>query len=92
LPLAEALASGIPVICSDIPAFREVGCDAPEFLDPLDIQAWSEAVVDYCAADSARRAAQLRRLPRWPMLAWHSHFAIVEKSLQEISQPGPVFP
>jgi glycosyltransferase involved in cell wall biosynthesis len=92
LPLAEALASGVPVICSDIPAYREVGRDAPEFLDPLDIQAWREAVVDYCRADSARRTAQLHRLPHWPILPWHSHFDIVEKSLQEISQSGPICP
>jgi glycosyltransferase involved in cell wall biosynthesis len=92
LPLAEALASGVPVICSDIPAFREVGRDAPEFLDPLDMRAWQEAVVDYCAPDSARRAAQMRRLPQWPALPWHSHFDIVEKSLHDISQTRPGSP
>ena len=36
LPIAEALALGVPVICSDIPVFREVGRNVPEFLDPLD--------------------------------------------------------
>jgi glycosyltransferase involved in cell wall biosynthesis len=90
LPLAEALASGVPVICSDIPAFREVGRDTPEFLDPLDMAAWREAVIDYSAADSPRRAAQLRRLPGWPMLPWHAHFEIVEKSLDEISKTAPL--
>jgi glycosyltransferase involved in cell wall biosynthesis len=88
LPLAEALASGVPVICSDIPAFREVGRDAPEFLDPMDMLAWRQAIIDYCAADSPRRAAQLRRLPDWPVMPWHSHFDIVENSLDEISQSG----
>jgi glycosyltransferase involved in cell wall biosynthesis len=90
LPLAEALASGVPVICSDIPAFREVGRDTPEYLDPLDIQAWREAVVDYCHADSARREAQLHRLPHWPMPPWQAHFRIVEKLLHEISEPRPL--
>src|SRR6202022_1322602 len=37
LPLAEALASGVPVICSDIPVFREVGRDVPDYVDPLDL-------------------------------------------------------
>jgi glycosyltransferase involved in cell wall biosynthesis len=85
LPLAEALASGIPVICSDIPAFREIGHDVPEFLDPLDIYAWRDAVIDYCAAGSARRAAQLQRLAGWPPLGWDRHFRIVDEVLAEAS-------
>jgi glycosyltransferase involved in cell wall biosynthesis len=92
LPLAEALASGVPVICSDIPAFREVGRDVPEFLDPLDMLAWREAVTDYCAPASPRRAAQLRRLPSWQALPWQAHFDIVEQSLDEISKADPVLP
>jgi glycosyltransferase involved in cell wall biosynthesis len=88
LPLAEALASGVPVICSDIPAFREIGLGAPDFLDPANISAWRDAVIDYCAADSPRRAAQMRRLPAWRNLSWQAHFDIVEQSLDEISKPG----
>ncbi len=91
LPLAEALASGVPVICSDIPAFREIGLGAPDFLDPTNISAWRDAVIDYCAADSPRRAAQLRRLPAWRNLSWQAHFDIVEKSLDEISRTRPTF-
>lgn len=84
LPLAEALASGVPVICSDIPVFREVGHDAPEYLDPLDLKAWTEAVVDYCAADSPRRLAQLRRLDRWSAPRWADHFSVVAQLLSDL--------
>jgi glycosyltransferase involved in cell wall biosynthesis len=39
LPVAEALALGVPVLCSDLPELREIGLDAPEYLDPLDRRA-----------------------------------------------------
>jgi len=82
LPLAEALAAGVPVICSDIPAFREVGGVVPEYLDPLDHFAWKAAVLDYSRPDSQRRSAQLERLKGWQAPSWETHFAIVEQALQ----------
>src|SRR3546814_13103818 len=36
MPVIETLSAGVPVICSDIVAHREVGGDAPDYLDPLD--------------------------------------------------------
>jgi glycosyltransferase involved in cell wall biosynthesis len=84
LPLAEALASGVPALCSDIAAFREVGGDVPEYLDPLDLYAWANAVLDYCRPDSARRAAQMRRLSHWHAPRWPEHFTIVEQMLGDL--------
>lgn len=34
LPPLEAMASGVPVVCSDIPVFREVYGDAVQYVDP----------------------------------------------------------
>jgi len=34
LPPLEAMASGVPVVCSDIPVFREVYTDAVRYVDP----------------------------------------------------------
>ena len=36
IPVVEALAMGTPVVCSDIPVFREVGGDGAAFFDPRD--------------------------------------------------------
>lgn len=73
LPLAESLAAGVPALCSDLPALREVGGDAPEYLDPLDGLGWLRAVRDYAAPGSARRAAQVARLALWRAPGWDAH-------------------
>ncbi|GAN90424.1 glycosyl transferase [Gluconobacter frateurii M-2] len=44
LPLAEALALGTPVLCSDIPVFHEIGRNCATYLDPLDGPAWVRAI------------------------------------------------
>jgi glycosyltransferase involved in cell wall biosynthesis len=85
LPLAEALASGVPVICSDIPVFREVGHDVPDYVDPLDLFSWRDAIVDYSKPHSPRRAAQMQRLAHWQPPLWAAHFEIVERALDEVA-------
>ncbi|HYZ34852.1 MAG TPA: glycosyltransferase family 1 protein [Crenalkalicoccus sp.] len=87
LPLAEALALGVPVLCSDLPALREVGGEVPDYLDPLDGAAWRRAVLDYAAADSPRRAAQLARLRHWSPPRWADHFDRVEAFLETVAAP-----
>jgi glycosyltransferase involved in cell wall biosynthesis len=87
LPLAEALALGVPVIASDLPALREVGGAVPDYLDPLDGAAWRNAVADYARPDSAARRAQLARLPGWTPPSWSEHFAIVDGVLDTLSHP-----
>ena len=77
MPVAEALAAGVPVIASDIAALREVGGEAPDYLDPLDGLGWRTAIEDYAAPDSLRRAAQLRRLADWRPCTWDRHIDIV---------------
>jgi glycosyltransferase involved in cell wall biosynthesis len=84
LPVAEALAAGTPVLCSDLPALREVGGDVPEYLHPLDGPAWRDAILDYAGRDPRRREAQLRRLQGWAAPTWRGHFGAVEGMLEAI--------
>ena len=84
LPLAEALALGVPALCSDLPALREVGGAVPDYLDPLDGAAWRRAVLDYADPASAARAAQLRRLAHWRAPTWDAHFAAVDALLERV--------
>ncbi|WP_296319001.1 glycosyltransferase family 1 protein [Reyranella sp.] len=84
LPLAEALTQGAPVLCSDIPVFREVGGDIPDYLDPTDGLAWHAAVVEYAQPRSPKREAQIRRLTSWSAPTWEQHFAVVDSVLRKL--------
>jgi len=77
LPVAEALALGAPVLCSDLAELREVGSDVPEYLDPRDEAAWRAMIADYAHPQSPRRSAQLARLSHWRAPEWRRHFEIV---------------
>ncbi|MBP0443185.1 glycosyltransferase family 4 protein [Roseomonas sp. SSH11] len=86
LPLAEALALGVPAICSDLPALREVGGHVPDYLDPLDGIAWRAAILDYADPASPARNAQLARLSGWRAPRWDSHFARVDNLLATLAR------
>ncbi len=55
MPVLEALAAGIPVVCSDIPPLREVAGDAALFFDPLDETALAAALDRIMADDELRK-------------------------------------
>jgi glycosyltransferase involved in cell wall biosynthesis len=77
LPVAEALARGVPVIASDLAALRETGGRVPDYLDPLDGAGWLAAITDYARPGSPRRLRQLERLAHWQAPGWAAHFAQV---------------
>ena len=84
MPVAEALAAGVPVIASDIAALREVGGSAADYLDPIDGPAWLRIVKDYADPHSLRRTEQLRRLAGWRAPTWDDHFTSVLKLIATI--------
>ena len=57
LPLAEAMAVGVPAVASDIPALREVGGEAVRYVDPRDADGFADAIR---AALDDREGSQLR--------------------------------
>lgn len=83
IPLVEALALGTPVIASELPVFRELAGDIPEYLDPLDGLGWRQAVLDYATTDSPRRLAQLTRMADWRAPSWDMHFSRVDAFLRQ---------
>jgi glycosyltransferase involved in cell wall biosynthesis len=85
MPVTEALAQSVPVLCSDLPALREAGGGVPTFLDPLDGPAWQRAIDDLAAPDSAERRAQVQRLVDWRAPTWSEHIAIVLGLLHKLA-------
>jgi glycosyltransferase involved in cell wall biosynthesis len=57
LPLAEAMAAGVPAVASDISALREVGGEAVRYADPRDAEGFASAIR---AALDDREGSQLR--------------------------------
>ena len=84
LPLIEALASGVPVIASSLPVFREIAGGVPDYIDPLDGMGWMEHIEAYCRPQSARRTAQMQRLKGFTPPSWQAHFEAVETLLERI--------
>lgn len=77
LPVVEALALGIPVIASDIPAHREVSQGMARLVDPVDGLAWRDAILACMTEDKPE--AQPFRPP-----SWESHFAAVQQLIDEL--------
>ncbi len=65
-----------------LPSFAE-GFGFPLIVDPLDGPGWRAAILDYAAANSPRRAAQLERLAGWRPPLWQDHFASVDRFIAE---------
>ena len=80
MPVAEALSVGTPVICSDRPALREAGGDAPDYLSPLDGPGWQAFILDH-ADRGPLYTAQMLRLPHWHMPRWNEHVGIVADAI-----------
>ena len=77
LPVVEALKQGVPVIASDVPVFREIAGDVPTFLDPMDRQAWVNAILDY-TNDGLERRRQLAAASTFAAPSWRHQFNLVE--------------
>lgn len=85
LPVAEALATGIPVITSTAPALREVGGPEAMYVAPEDIDGMARHIRDVANQgpidiDRNRRQAWTRQF------SWDSSTSIVFESLKDLSR------
>lgn len=85
IPLAEALAVGVPVIAGDLPVFREIGQGVPDLLPLDDEDAWMATIDDYASPASKRRARQVQRLSTFRPPDWQTHFAIIDALLDRLA-------
>jgi glycosyltransferase involved in cell wall biosynthesis len=70
LPVLEAMACGTPVIASRAASIPEVVGDAGILLDPLDVTAWTDAIVNVVNDDDRRAEMRRRGLTRAAEFTW----------------------
>lgn len=68
LPLAEAAAAGLPILCSDLPVCREVLGSAGIYLEPANAYAWAQNV--RAAIDTPPPP------PAFEPPTWEAHFKV----------------
>lgn len=85
LPLVEAMSAGTPAVVSDIPAFREVGDDAPSYVAPDDPAGFATAVRALDDADLWRRhsAAGRRRAAHY---SWERSARVLLDLLHQVDR------
>ena len=72
LPVVEAMFSGLPVLASDIPPFREVAGKAAVFVAPHDEAAITHQLRALLADDGHRRQLADLGLGRRVMFSWEA--------------------
>ncbi|MFQ5944888.1 MAG: glycosyltransferase family 4 protein [Anaerolineae bacterium] len=85
-PLVEAMAAGVPSVASDVSALSEVAGDAAILVDPLDIDAWAEAMGRGLEDEPLRAELIERGLERAKRFSWetsaHGVLAVLEAAAE----------
>ena len=85
MPVTEAIALGVPVICSDLPALREAGGDMPTYLNPLDGLAWLAAIRDHAVSGKLADVDGLHRRDGYAAPTWKDHLATLLDLVQRVA-------
>jgi glycosyltransferase involved in cell wall biosynthesis len=70
LPVAEALATGAPVVCSNAASLPEVAGDAALYFDPRDVDALTATLARALADDALRANLRARGLAQVKQFTW----------------------
>jgi glycosyltransferase involved in cell wall biosynthesis len=70
LPVLEAMACGVSVVCSHASSLPEVGGDAARYFDPTDIAAMADAIMAVWRDETLREDMRRRGLARAAQFSW----------------------
>ncbi|QND50586.1 glycosyltransferase family 4 protein (plasmid) [Phyllobacterium sp. 628] len=78
MPVAEAMATGTPVIASDIPSHKEIIGDQATLLDPCDGLGWRAAIDAH--------TSEYRSKSQHASQDWNGHFQVLDELLENAVQ------
>jgi glycosyltransferase involved in cell wall biosynthesis len=84
LPVAEALAAGVPVIASDIPVFQETGGGRITPVSPIDGVGWFEAIRALARSNRPERRTIGVETEKYEATAGLNYFAEVSGFLKNL--------
>jgi glycosyltransferase involved in cell wall biosynthesis len=90
LPIVEALSLQIPVVCSDIPVFREISQGKARYRKIIDGLGWRDDIVDLARPDSGLRAHCIARAKEFVAPTWTNYFHTVDAFLSELPRLNKV--
>ena len=85
MPLMEALRADVPVIASDLPVFREIAGNIPDYYDPLDSLGWMACIEAFSTPSNPLRTAQKLRRINFVPPTWAEHFQSVEDLMNRLA-------
>lgn len=77
LPPAEATLLGVPVVCSDLPVFREVLGNTPVYLDESDLYSWERTIRNLAMGGAGKAKADHPVSKPLALPTWQNHFNTV---------------
>ena len=87
IPLVEAMACGTPVVCADLPVFREVTGGAAYLVDPRSAQALADAMATVLEDSALAASLRQKGLERAKLFTWErtaqETLAVYRRMLQE---------
>jgi glycosyltransferase involved in cell wall biosynthesis len=66
----EAFGAGVPTMISDIPSLREIAGEAGYFINPINTEEMSEAILKFSQDSDLRRELRERGLKRAEDFSW----------------------
>jgi alpha-1,3-rhamnosyl/mannosyltransferase len=86
LPVLEAMASGVPVACSNASSLPEVASQAALLLDPSHVQDWTAGLHRLLTDEPLRKAFVEAGLTRARGFSWRNSAARILSVLAEVSK------
>lgn len=84
LPVLEAMATGIPVVASDVPALREVGADSVLFASPSSAEGIAGAIEQALSSDHHHDSMTEKRRARARQFRWSSSGSILARVITDL--------